>query len=83
MQVILKFYKNLNFFKIKIVIIQTTGNIKLLSLGENKLYSRYLCQEHFPAYSLMNMTCKNSTLQAIPYKFSDVDDQPTSIVVST
>lgn len=80
MQAILKFYKNLNFFKIKIIIIQTTENIKFLSLGENKLYNRFLCQENFPAYSFMNMTCKNLTPQVILYKFNDVD-QP--IMVST
>jgi hypothetical protein len=72
------YYKCKNV-KIKTKIISTIpGNIKLLSLNDNKLHSRYLCQEHLSTDSFMNMTCKKLTPLAIPYNFNDINDQPTS-----
>jgi len=73
------YYKNVKRLKLKTKLFQlSSGNIKLLSLDDNKLHSRYLCQKHFSTDSFMNMTCKKLTPLAIPYKFNDINDLPTS-----
>ena len=49
---------------------------RMKPFDENKLHSRYLCQEHFSTDSFMNMTCKKLTPLAIPYIFNDINYQP-------
>lgn len=65
-----------NFY---IPIFIVSGNLKLLSLDDSKIYNRYLCQEHFSPDSFMNaanMTKLKPT--AIPYKFNDNEKPSTS-----
>ncbi|KAF0691164.1 THAP-type domain-containing protein, partial [Aphis craccivora] len=53
-------------------------NLKLLSLDKSKLYTKYLCEEHFSPDCFMTKEMSRLKPTAIPYKFNDKDQPSTS-----
>ncbi|XP_060845172.1 uncharacterized protein LOC132924740 [Rhopalosiphum padi] len=58
-----------------------SGNVSLLSLDVEKLYSRYICQEHFSPDDFIYMYDKKKKLKpkAVPFKFNSLDENQPSM----
>lgn len=54
------------------------GNINLLSFSKEKLYNKYLCQEHFSPDDFMNKNKNKLKPAAVPYECNSKKQPSTS-----
>lgn len=46
-----------------------TGNVRMRSLGKEKLKGKYICERHFPPGSFINETKHRLTRNAVPFRY--------------
>ena len=59
------------------------GNRGLLELDVDKLYNKYLCQEHFSSNDFMQGNKKTLKPTAIPYRYNVTSEEEPSTSAST
>lgn len=59
------------------------GNRSLLELDVDKLYNKYLCQEHFSSNDFMHGNKKSLKPTAIPYRYNVTSEEEPSTSAGT